>query len=439
MRLLSKQHVRGFSLTELAVSLAVLGVLVFALPALIPQVRQMLSGQQSLSAEDAGEALMGFVVAHNRLPCPDTDTGTGTGTDGQEDCGVSNDIGLLPWRTMGLSAPLRNTHGLDFRYGVYRNSHATLKLDADLAVVANRFEPYLPPRVNDAVVHSPVKDAVVHSPPDPPNIYLPISGTMPVLPTTPAVLKGPPNAEALAGHSNGLDFCHALRNATQSAAGLTKVNVGLNVAFVVADPGAADKNQDGNLFDGANFPFTQTFASPDIPLSDVYDDKVLAMGFAEAAGALGCPAAVANVNAAARDAWAAYDEYRAAVFYAYLRDFMYIVRQTNVQINEFHFVFSTVGLAITAGQLATDLALAAGSFSGIGASVVIGVAIGIYSTVTAAIQLDAAQTEKALLEKQLTASWKQVENAASREESMRLFAEAQLTTAIASDNRGWFQ
>ncbi|MDI1292103.1 MAG: prepilin-type N-terminal cleavage/methylation domain-containing protein [Methylobacter sp.] len=420
---LKKRH-HGFSLTELAVSLAILGVLVFALPPLIPQVRQMLSGQQSVGVQDASDALMGFIMVHNRLPCPDT------GSDGLEDCGAANDIGLLPWRTVGLSGPMRNAYGLDFRYGVYRHSNVILKQDADLAVLANRFEPYLPPTVKVAVSHS--------TPPSPPNIYLPISGSMPQLPTTPAVLTGP-NAEALANHSNGLDFCHALRNATQSAAGLTKVNAGLNAAFVVADPGAADKDQDGNLFDGVNSPLTQTFASPDIPLSDAYDDKVLVMGFAELAGALGCPVAVANVNAAARDAWAAYDEYRAAVFYAYLRDFMYIVRQTNVQINEFHFVFSTVGLAITAGQLATDLALAAGSFSGIGASVVIGVAIGIYSTVTAAQQLAAAETEKALLQKQLTAAWIQVQNAASREESMRLFAETQLTTAIASDNRGWFQ
>ncbi|WP_432744127.1 prepilin-type N-terminal cleavage/methylation domain-containing protein [Methylobacter sp. G7] len=419
----SKQHVRGFSLTELAVSLAVLGVLVFALPPLIPQVRQMLSGQQSLSAEDAGEALMGFVVAHNRLPCPDT------GTDGQEDCGVSNDIGLLPWRTMGLSAPLRNTHGLDFRYGVYRNSHVTLKLDADLAVLANRFEPYLPPAV---------KGSVTHTKPSAPDIYNLTSMTMPVLPPTPAALTSP-NTEALAGHSNGLDFCLALRNATQAAVGSTKVNTGLNAAFVVVDPGVADKDQDGNLFDGQNSPLTQTFASPDIPLSDRYDDQVLAMGFAELAGALGCPAAVANVNAAARDAWAAYDEYRVAVFYAYLRDFMYVVRQTNVQINEFQFVFSTISLAITAGQLATDLALAAGSFSGIGASTVIGITIGVYSTVTAVQQLQAANEAKTLLGKQLEASWIQVQNAVSREESIRVFTQTQLTTAIASDNRGWFQ
>ncbi len=419
----AKQHVRGFSLTELAVSLAILGILVFALPPLIPQVRQILSGQQSVGVQDASDALMGFIMVHNRLPCPDT------GSDGLEDCGVSNDIGLVPWRTVGLPGPMRNVYGLDFRYGVYRHSNAILKLDADLAVLANRFEPYLPPTV---------KAAVSHSTPSPPDIYNLVSMTMPVLPPTPVVLTSP-NTDALANHSNGLDFCHALRNATQSAAGGAKVNAGLNVAFVVADPGAADKDQDGNLFDGDNSPFTRTFASPAAAISDVYDDKVLAMGFAEVAGALDCPAAVANVNAAARDAWAAYDEYRAAVFSAYLRDFMYIVRQTNVQINAFHFVFSTISLAITAGQLATDFALAAGSFSGIGASTVIGITIGTYSTVTSVAQLAAAETEKALLEKQLTAAWIQVQNAASREESIRLFAGAQLTTAIASDNRGWFQ
>jgi len=381
----------------------------------------MLSGEKSIVVQDANDLLLGFALVYNRLPCPALNSG------GAEDCAL--DIGFMPWKALGLSGPLRNAHGLDFRYGVYRNSNVTDKLDSDLAVLKNRFEPYLPPAV---------KDAVTHSPPSAPNIWSLINMQKPGLPGTPTVLTSP-NSAAVAGHSNGLDFCQALRNATQAPIGAEKVNAGINTAFVVADPGALDANRDGNVFDGANYPFAPTFASPDVAISDVYDDIVLAVGFAELAGTAGCPAAVANVNAAARAAWAAYDEYRVAVFYAYLRDFIDIVRQSNVQINEFNFVYSATSLGITAGQLLTDAALAVGSYSGIGASVVIGIALGIYNTVTSAQQLTAAQDAKALEGKRLDAAWTQVTNAAMREEAVRLFAQAQLQAAINSDNRGWFQ
>jgi len=242
-------------------------------------------------------------------------------------------------------------------------------------------------------------------------------------------------------YTNGLDFCLALRNATKSAIGATKVNAGINVAFVVADPGVIDADNNLSLvsvFDGKNSAGV-TFELPSRGISSSYDDRVLAIGFAELAGTLGCPAAVANVNAAARAAWVAYDEYRAAVFYAYLRDFIYTVRQTNLQVNKFNYVFSSTSLAITLAQTATDIAVGAGSFSGAVIATVIGVTLSVYESVTAALQLQDAKDANELETLQLTAAWIQVTNAGTREEAMRFFSEEQYNNANNSDNRGLFQ
>jgi prepilin-type N-terminal cleavage/methylation domain-containing protein len=423
---------QGFSLTELAISLAVIGLLVLAVPRLIEPVRHLLSKSQGVAVQDASDLLLGFVLVNNRLPCP----APAARTNGKEDCTADNDNGLMPWKTLGLPGPLLNSHGLDFRYGVYRHSNNTAESDSDLAVLINRFEPYLPPKVNNSITHTK---------PTAPDISA-LGGAMiyPVLPTKPEALPTPSvllRSVVQTNYTNGLDFCLALRNATKSAIGATKVNAGINVAFVVADPGVIDADNNLSLvsvFDGKNSAGV-TFELPSRGISSSYDDRVLAIGFAELAGTLGCPAAVANVNAAARAAWVAYDEYRAAVFYAYLRDFIYTVRQTNLQVNKFNYVFSSTSLAITLAQTATDIAVGAGSFSGAVIATVIGVTLSVYESVTAALQLQDAKDANELETLQLTAAWIQVTNAGTREEAMRLFSEEQYNNANNSDNRGLFQ
>ncbi|MDD5333142.1 MAG: type II secretion system protein [Rhodoferax sp.] len=165
----------GFSLVELAVSLAIVGVVGLALWRFIPLARQISQGS-ALKDElaQAQAATEGFVLRAHRLPCPDTDN------DGHENC-AAGALGTLPWRDLGLGA----TQGA-LRYGVYR-----------------------------AGGHDLAASALTHQAP-----LLPIGYTVS---TT----------------ANGLDFCTKLRGAitTPGAAGaLTAGNV--EVAYALAHPGA---------------------------------------------------------------------------------------------------------------------------------------------------------------------------------------------------------
>jgi len=92
----------GFSLLEIAVAVAILGLILGAL--LVPlatqvDVRDMRGTREQL--REAKEALLGFAVVNdNRLPCPDTDDPPDGVADGPPCDGVE---GYLPWATLGLS------------------------------------------------------------------------------------------------------------------------------------------------------------------------------------------------------------------------------------------------------------------------------------------------------------------------------------------------
>ena len=92
-------ELRGFTLIELAVVIAIVALLLGAL--LVPlatqvQGRNIKETQRSL--KEIKEALLGYAVTQGRLPCPDTDR------DGLEDCAVANpwDVleGFLPWQDL---------------------------------------------------------------------------------------------------------------------------------------------------------------------------------------------------------------------------------------------------------------------------------------------------------------------------------------------------
>jgi prepilin-type N-terminal cleavage/methylation domain-containing protein len=103
---------RGFTLTELAVVLAVTGLLLTStLYTFSAQVdgRQRAETQRRL--EDARELLLGFALVNGRLPCPGTASGDEAG-GGAAPC-ASYYGGFLPARTIGFQPTDAAGFGLD--------------------------------------------------------------------------------------------------------------------------------------------------------------------------------------------------------------------------------------------------------------------------------------------------------------------------------------
>lgn len=105
---------RGFSIIELAVVIVILSLLLGAV--LVPLNTQLDRNRVVENTERialAREALIGYAIAHGRLPCPDDPATTATGFTGQEEFALSGGSalngqckvwdGLLPGKTLGLS------------------------------------------------------------------------------------------------------------------------------------------------------------------------------------------------------------------------------------------------------------------------------------------------------------------------------------------------
>lgn len=99
----------GFSLIEIAIVLAIVGLLMASLlPAFSGQVEQQRRNETKKQLEEIKEALIGYAVSMGRLPCPSTATNHGLekfesggdATNGK--CANFND-GFLPAATLGLS------------------------------------------------------------------------------------------------------------------------------------------------------------------------------------------------------------------------------------------------------------------------------------------------------------------------------------------------
>ena len=106
-----KKH-GGFTLVEMAVVLVIIGLLLGGL--LVPlstQVENERRTQTQKKLEEIKEALLGFAIVNDRLPCPDTNA------DGSEDTGCgANAFGDIPWQQLGVAN--QDSWGQTFKYGV---------------------------------------------------------------------------------------------------------------------------------------------------------------------------------------------------------------------------------------------------------------------------------------------------------------------------------
>jgi prepilin-type N-terminal cleavage/methylation domain-containing protein len=128
MRLLFRQ--RAFTLVEVAVVLAIIGLLLGSLMyTLSAQTEQRARGETQRTLEQAREAILGYAVANGRLPCPASAASMGVESPaGGGDCTNYYD-GFLPAVTLGFQPVDSQGFALDawnnrIRYAVARNLNA---------------------------------------------------------------------------------------------------------------------------------------------------------------------------------------------------------------------------------------------------------------------------------------------------------------------------
>jgi prepilin-type N-terminal cleavage/methylation domain-containing protein len=127
---------KGFSLIELSIVLAVVGLMVVSMVngfATYTQNRRMQESQRDL--QNIYEALIGFAIQNGRLPCPDVDGINVPGFGIEDRQGPNNEctapvggpagapvaVGFLPFVDLGISGVVEDPWGFPYAYAVVRS------------------------------------------------------------------------------------------------------------------------------------------------------------------------------------------------------------------------------------------------------------------------------------------------------------------------------
>lgn len=381
---------RGLSLVELAVVLAIVGVIGLLVWRWVAATRAPAQRPAMLAQlHQARAAVQGFVLAQHRLPCASADA------DGREACADAT-ARRLPWRSLGLDSRFGTLH-----YGVHRTP------GLDLAAAA---PPLAAPDLNldfDGVPQLPDFSPL---PQLPPGYTAPQAATAQARDAADRARQAIAAARARRSQVNALDWCRVLRPfaADPHRPGLPWAGQGSDAmapAFVIVHPG--DNGQfDGHNAAGAGGPWRFDF--PGRAQTSDFDDLALGIGPAELAASVGCAARLSEMQAAAQAAYAAYDNARVMQQYWSLRVFDIAQSHSALVSAQTDVALAAMGLAQATASIVISIASAANT-EGVTAFLIImavvneGVAIA--QTVLAGLALKEAQDAlQASLEKQKAAN-----------------------------------
>jgi len=125
------RRVAGFTLTELAVVLAIVGLLLGSvMMTFSARVEQQNRSDTQRLLEEARELLLSYAVVNGRLPCPATAASNGDEAPGGGDVCTSNFAGFLPGRAIGFQPTDTAGYALDvwgnrIRYAVSATAWGT--------------------------------------------------------------------------------------------------------------------------------------------------------------------------------------------------------------------------------------------------------------------------------------------------------------------------